>query len=163
MGSVLQEMLDRVDRYIAKHQLIISDTLGNGNDGNVWLTTKQTAIKGFLRVETYERERDCYRRLFDTNTKRAAGFVVPELFNYDNTLLVIEMGVVMPPCVLDFGKAYVDRPPDFSPEVLAETEAAERELFEPDQWKQVQRVRGALKLIGIHYFDARPTNIMFPK
>lgn len=73
------------------------------------------------------------------------------------------MGIVSPPCVLDFGKAYVDQAPDFSREVLAETEAAERELFEPHQWQQVQRVRAALRLVGIDYLDARPSNVMFPK
>jgi hypothetical protein len=45
--------------------------------------------------------------------------------------------------------------------VLAETEAAERELFDEDEWKDVRRVRAALRLVGVYYFDARPSNIMF--
>lgn len=141
----------------------IDDTIGRGNDGEVWFTKTQTVIKAFYRVETYERERDCYCRLRDTQTRTVAGFFVPQLINYDNRRQIVEMTPVLPPCVLDFGKAYVDHPPDYSPEVLAETEAAERELFEPDQWKQVLRVRASLKMLGIFYFDARPTNIMFPR
>ena len=77
--------------------------------------------------------------------------------------MAIEMTIVSPPCILDFGKAYVDSPPDYSPEALSEAEAAERELFTDDQWKQVRLVRAALLGYGIHYFDARPSNIMFPR
>ena len=60
-------------------------------------------------------------------------------------------------------KAYVDSPPDYTVEALAEAEQAERELFTDDQWKQVRLVRAALLRFGIHYFDARPSNIMFPR
>ena len=74
----------------------------------------------------------------------------------------IEMTIVFPPCILDFGKAYVDQPPDYSAEALAEAEQAERELFSDEEWKQVRLVRAALLRYGIHYFDARPSNIMFP-
>jgi hypothetical protein len=73
------------------------------------------------------------------------------------------MSIVSPPCLLDFGKAYVDSPPDYTAEALAEAEQAERELFTEDQWKQVRLARAALKRYGIFYFDARPSNIMFPK
>jgi hypothetical protein len=83
--------------------------------------------------------------------------------DYDNRLLTLEISIVFPPCLLDFGKAYVDVPPDYSAEALAEAEAAERELFADDQWKQVRLARAALLNLGIHYFDARPSNIMFPR
>lgn len=73
------------------------------------------------------------------------------------------MTIVSPPCILDFGKAYVDSPPDYSPEALAEAEAAERELFSEGEWQQVRLVRAALRRYGICYFDARPSNIMFPR
>ena len=72
------------------------------------------------------------------------------------------MTIVKPPCILDFGKAYVDVPPVYSAEALTEAEEAERELFTEDQWKQVRLVRAALLRYGIHYFDARPSNVMFP-
>lgn len=115
----------------------------------------------FALRDTYERERDCYRRLFDDGVQRLAGFHVPELLDYSNALCAIEMTIVKPPCLLEFGKAY--SPPEYSPEALAEAEAAERELFSEDEWKQVRLVRAALRRFGIHYFDARPSNIMFPR
>ena len=35
------------------------------------------------------------------------------------------MTVVSAPCILDFGKAYVDSPPDYTAEALGEAEQAE--------------------------------------
>lgn len=79
-----------------------------------------SALKVFGRQETYERERDCYRRLLENGVRRLAGFDVPELLDYDNRHWAIEMTIVSPPCVLDFGKAYVDLVPGYTPEALTE-------------------------------------------
>lgn len=141
----------------------LASLLGHGIDGNVWQTNRNSALKVFSRAETYERERDCYRRLSEHAVLRLAGFAVPQLLDYDNRHLAIEMTIVSPPCVLDFGKAYVNAPPAYTPEALAEAEAIERELFTDDEWRQVRLVRAALLNLGIHYFDARPSNIMFPR
>ena len=154
---------DRAKQFCDQSGAHLLQPLGHGIDGNVWLISRQSALKIFARQETYLRERDCYRRLFDHRVEVLAGFEVPELKDYDNSLLAIEMSVVSPPCILDFGKAYVDSPPDYSLEALAEAEAAERELFTEEQWKQVRLVRAALLQYGINYFDARPSNIMFPR
>src|SRR5215213_1661290 len=81
--------------------------LGHGIDGNVWQTNRQSAVKAFAREDTYLRERDCYRRLFENEVDVLAGFEVPLLKDYSNALLVVEMSLVSPPCILDFGKAYV--------------------------------------------------------
>jgi hypothetical protein len=102
----------------------LQEPLGHGIDGNVWRTSRQSALKVFARSDTYERERDCYRRLFENQVERLAGFQVPELMDYSNAFCAIEMTVVRPPCILDFGKAHVDSPPDYSAEALAEAEAA---------------------------------------
>ena len=120
-------------------------------------------MKVFARQDTYERERECYRRLFENVVERLAGFHVPELMDYSNIHCAIEMTIVKPPCILDFGKAYVDSPPEYSEEALAEAEEAERELFSGEEWKRVRLVRAALLRYGIYYFDARPSNIMFPR
>ena len=153
----------RAQQYADKAGITLVESLGHGIDGNVWRTSRQSALKIFARQDTYERERDCYRRLFENGVDLLAGFDVPELVDYSNLLWAIEMTVVTPPCILDFGKAYVDSPPDYSAEALAEAEAAERELFSDEQWRQVRLVRAALRRYGIHYFDARPSNIMFPR
>ena len=156
--------IEERSRQFAKQEgLELSGVLGHGIDGSVWETSRQSALKVFARQETFIRERNCYLRMFENAVRRLAGFAVPELLEYSNSLWAIEMTVVSPPCILDFGKAYVDSPPDYSPEALAEAEAAERELFTDDEWKQVRLVRAALRNYGIHYFDARPSNIMFPR
>ncbi len=163
MSEALSDLDMRARRYVADAGIELTGPLGHGIDGNVWQTSRQSALKVFARQATFERERDCYRRLFENAVKVLAGFDVPELLDYNNTLLAIEITIVSPPCILDFGKAYVDSPPDYSPEALADAEAAERELFTDDQWKQVRLVLGALRRYGIHYFDARPSNVMFPR
>jgi hypothetical protein len=56
--------------------------------------------------------------------------MVPQLVHYDDELLAIEMTIVSPPFCLDFGGAYLDRPPDYSPEVWADWEAEKSDLFE---------------------------------
>jgi hypothetical protein len=68
----------------------------------------------------------------------------------------------MPPFVIDFGKAYLDQPPDYSAEALAEWWVEREELYEPHQWPLVRRVLASLAAHGIHYFDPQPGNIRFP-
>ena len=163
MAESFADVTERAKLFCEQSGIHFTNALGHGIDGNVWQTSRQSALKVFAREDTYQRERDCYRRLFENDVSILAGFDVPELKDYSNLLLAIEMSVVSPPCILDFGKAYVDSPPEYSAEALAEAEEAERELFTAEQWKQVRLVRAALRRYGIHYFDARPSNIMFPK
>jgi hypothetical protein len=159
MSESFSNLENRAREFAEQSGIQLETPLGHGIDGNVWRTSRQSALKVFARQDTFERERDCYRRLFENEIERLAGFEVPQLME----LWAIEMTVVSPPCILDFGKAYVDRQPDYSPEALAEAEQAERELFSEAEWKQVRLVRAALRQYGIHYFDARPSNIMFPR
>jgi hypothetical protein len=163
MDSPFENAEQAVRRYAIAEGISLVECIGQGIDGTVWRSTRQSAIKSCYRRDTYDRERDSYRRLFEHSVRKLADFDVPELMNYQNDLQIIEMTIVFPPCILDFGKAYVDSPPDYSSEALVEAEAAERELFTEEQWKQVRLVRAALLRYGIHYFDARPSNIMFPK
>ena len=86
---------------------------------------------------------------------------MPSLIGHDAELLVLEMTIVKPPYVLDFGKSYLDQPPDFSAEVLADWETERSSLFEPGQWPKVRTVIAQLRSIGIYYFDAKPANIAF--
>ena len=163
MPEPLSELESRLRKVATLWGVHIVEPLGHGIDGSVCRTSRQSALKVFALREAYERERDCYRRLFENAVQRLAGFHVPELLDYSNQHWAIEITIVKPPCILDFGKAYVDSPPDYTTEALAEVEQAEMELFTADQWKQVRLVRAALRRYGIHYFDARPTNIMFPR
>lgn len=85
---------------------------------------------------------------------------MPELVGYDDRLLVIEMEIVSPPCVLDFAKVRIDRPPDFSEEVMRDS--AEKGRFEfGENWPRVQTILETLESFQIYYLDPRPGNIMF--
>ena len=70
------------------------------------------------------------------------------------------MTVVFPPCILDFAKAYVDQPPDFSAEVIRDWREETAELFDAD-WDKVESLLEELQCIGIFYFDAKLGNIRF--
>jgi hypothetical protein len=125
--------------------MTLAEPLGHGVDGNVWRTSRQSALKVFAHLETYERERNCYRRPFENHVERLAGFQVPELLDYSNRHAAIQMTIVKPPCILDFGKAHVDSHPDYPAAAPAEAEAAERKLLSEEDWKQVRLVRAAVR------------------
>lgn len=141
--------------------LSLKSLLGYGIDGAVWSTNKKTAIKAFERPNNYNRELACYERLYDTSTFSLGEFSIPSLIDHNAELLVIEISIVRPPYLLDFGKSYLDQPPDFSPEVLADWEAEKSALFETGQWVTVRSLIGQLRTLGIYYFDAKPANIAF--
>ena len=128
----------RAEIYAAQYgfQILWDRRLGFGNDGSVWETDKRSAIKVFERETNYIRERDCYQRLEEIGVERIGEFMIPRLIGFDDDLLIVEMGIVFPPFLLDFGKAYLDHAPDYTPEVLADWEAARQELF-GERWPQV--------------------------
>ncbi len=134
--------------------------LGDGNDGAVWESSRATAIKAIERADSYKRERNAYKRLAAHEVWEIEGFAVPSLIDCDDTLQVVEMTIVFPPCILDFAKSYVDRPPDFSSAVMADWESETAELFD-EHWPIVESILGWLRSYGIFYFDARPGNIRF--
>ena len=70
------------------------------------------------------------------------------------------MTIVARPFILDFAKVYLDRPPDYSPEVLADDEERNSEVFE-ERWREVKSLLWALRQYGIYYMDPKPGNIMF--
>jgi hypothetical protein len=119
-----------------------------------------TAIKALERRDSYVRERDALLRLQELAIVDIQGFAVPSLIEFDDTKQVVEMTVVFPPCILDFAKAYVDSPPEFSGEVLRDWHDESADLFEED-WGEVERLLAELRTHGIFYFDAKPGNIRF--
>ena len=84
------------------------------------------------------------------------------LLDFDDHLLAIEMEIVRPPFLLDFGKVYLDRPPPYADDtqLMATAHAAGKELI-GKRWSQVLRVLAALQRFGIYYVDPKPANIDF--
>lgn len=139
--------------------------LGDGTDGVVWASERDTAIKVFNadRKNGYLNERDTYHRLAEFGvTEKLAGFWVPKMHDWDDDLWVVEMDLMQrPPYIIDFAKAKLDSSPDFSEQTRQEIEAQGRELFEHN-WPAVQSLMAALETYLIFYLDPSPYNIVFP-
>jgi hypothetical protein len=159
------ELLTRGQQYaeLSKIALDWDRPLGNGTDGAVWKSNVDTAVKVLERERGYYNERDAYLRLQEFGiTEQIDGFWIPQLVGYDDDLWVIEMDFVTEsPYILDFAKVRIDRPPDFSEEVLADYEKRNQELFQ-HHWPEVQRLMASLESIGIYYLDPQLDNIKFP-
>ncbi len=70
------------------------------------------------------------------------------------------MSIVTPPYILDFAKAWLDRPADYSAETMADHDEQGRELF-GDRWAEVRALVWSLRQFGIYYYDTKPGNIRF--
>ena len=109
----------------------------------------------------FQRERDVYLRLQEHGITEVDGFAVPKLIALSADINLIEMGIVSPPFVLDFAGAYLDRAPDYPPEVMQEWEEDKREQFGDERWETVRILMFAFQRMGIYLADVKPGNIMF--
>ena len=159
----------RAEEYFAKKNLTIDSCLGVGTQGSVFVcnlpsqsknSKQQVAVKIHYRAVAYHMEVDVYRRLHIFEVTHVAGHRVPILIDFDDELLAIEMTLVSPPFCLDFGGAYLDRPPDYSPEVWADWEKMKSMAFE-DNWTHVKKILSTLETYGIYVADVNPANIKF--
>jgi hypothetical protein len=133
--------------------------LGEGTDGIVFRSNRNSAVKILHARKNYTTEADCYQRLNAKAITLIRQFNIPALLAYDDELLAIEMTIVKPPFVLDFGKVTLDRKPDFSEEVWAERHEYWESLFD-EHWPEVRILLAALEGLGIYYLDPKPGNIM---
>lgn len=154
------ELEARARDYARSRDLEIdfAQPLGFGQDGRVWKSFHRTAVKAVERLRNYTAERECYQRLLDADIHVIEGLNVPRLVDFDDSLQVIEIGIVAPPYLLDFGKAHLDVRPEFPVETLSEWDEQLVELF-GDDVPRVKRVLRQLTKYGIYYYDAKPANI----
>lgn len=156
------ELWERVVRYAVLRELNVIDDmrLGYGSDGTVWQSLENSAIKAVHRMENYVVERACYQRLKRAGVGSLGGFTIPALLDFDDELQIIEMEIVSPPYLLDFGKVHLDRPPFYWNDSQMRANAYEewRERFD-DHWEDVACVLHMLEKYGIYYVDPRVANI----
>lgn len=153
------ELLTAAESYAKARQVSIVKKLGNGEDAYVWTTSALTAVKSFYREKNYRNERDCYLRLQYLDITELSGFAVPSLVDYDDYLMIVEMGIVGLPRILDFGKAYLNRPADYPAEALADSMADFKSNYRPEDWEKVLEVVDDLASIQIFYYDLKPGNV----
>ena len=160
-----EELIECAKRFAELRGLQLLRQLGFGVHGIVFEAKDQgklgrLAVKFLSDSTAFERECLVYRRLRELGVRRVLGFNVPQFLHSYRGWRAIEMTMVSPPFVLDFAAAYLGRPPEFPPDVMAEWEDEKREQF-GERWETVQRVLAALRDLGIHQTDVSPTNIMF--
>jgi hypothetical protein len=160
MDASERERMRRLEQYAHDSGTRLGRKVGFGTSGTVFETLRNSAIKAHDGTASYERERNTYLRLRRRGVREICGHRVPSLVEFSDALLVIEMTIVTPPFVLDFGASYVDERPDYTAEQIAEWEAECAERFE-DDWSTVQLIRARLASYGIYYYDAHPGNVRF--
>jgi len=125
MGT--RNLLSDAEAYALRHGLELCGRLGDGTQGKCvggpWQGEPDTlgAQNSVLGEGLPDRRGTAYLRLQEHGITDLEGFHVPEMIRWDDEFLVIEMTIVTRPFVLDFAQAYLDFPPDFSPEVWEET------------------------------------------
>lgn len=118
------------------------------------------AIKVHLQRDNFSRELAAYRRLAHSRVDGIEGFAIPKLINADERLRIIEMTIVSPPWLLDFGNALLQEP-DFEQSVMDDWWTRIEDRF-GEKFPVVQSVYYALLArCGIHYLDFKPGNIEF--
>ena len=98
MSHLRDQLMQKAAEFALERGRSLTRFLGDGNDGAVWESDQQTAIKALERRDSYFRERDSYLRLRDLSIVDIQGFAVPWLIDHDDTKQVVEMTVVFPPC-----------------------------------------------------------------
>ncbi len=156
-------LLPRAELYAKSRGIAVvrQPILGRGSDGAVWRTNRDTAIKVVTRQDNFAKELTCYRRFKASATRRIGRFAVPLLEGFDEALLVIEMTIVYPPYLLDFGKVHLDSPPPYygDKRLMRNVYAAWRDKF-GKEWKVVASAMDSLRTKhGIYYFDPRRSNV----
>ena len=163
------EVERRVEKYFSDRNYAQDTCLGVGTQGSVFTANvpsqqdgryDQIAVKFHDRKIAYNHELGVYLRLKDLDIDSVCGHRIPILIDYDDDLLAIEMTIVSPPFCLDFGGAYLDRVPDYSPEVWADWEEQKSEVFESD-WPVVQEILATFASFGVYIADINPGNIKF--
>ncbi|MCG8421710.1 MAG: hypothetical protein MJE77_27645 [Proteobacteria bacterium] len=158
MSSSHKQIVAKCRLYVHSRKIDILEPLGRGDQGEVFATTRRTAIKALHHDVDYRRERDVYLRLRERGVNAIRGCAVPQLQGFDDDLLVVEMTIVRPPCLVDFASAYLDTRPEFPPDVVAAEQMRHRETF-GETWPLVAEIIEQLAGLGIHLMDISAGNI----
>lgn len=123
----------------------------------------ESALKVHAEKTAYLRERDAYLRLHKHDVNRVQGLAVPRLLGMDDELFIIEMALVHPPFMLDFGGAYLDNPANHmsDPNIRANWIEEKQEQF-GENWQKVIEILAEMEeRYAIYIADVNPGNIQF--
>lgn len=137
--------------------------LGQGIDGVVYFTSRNSALKVHCRASSYANELAAYQRLRDYKVKSVGGHAVPELFAWSDAHRVIEMEIVHLPYLLDFATASLDEPFDYPDHVMRHWHQQLIETFGTNWTKVLEINRELINSYGIYHGDLSPRNCGFLK
>ena len=161
MSSSREQLEARANEFCRRYGLTLSHGLGFGIDGSVYSTVQESAVKVHERHFTYFTEIEVYQRLAEWKVKSICGHTVPRMMRHDDELWTLEISIVRPPFLLDFAKASLDFPPDFTDEVMQEWHERCAEMF-GERWPAVRTIMSELEeRYGIYLLDVNPGNIKF--
>lgn len=151
----------RAELYCSRLKLKIEEQLGKGLQGMVFLLSNRSALKIHSNKDGYERERQAYGRLMQHKVTQVRGHSVPTLRTFDDKLLALEMSLVRPPFVVDFGGAYLDSPAPHATDPETKLRwMEERKSNFVDSFETVNAILADLEsLYGVYLTDVHPGNI----
>jgi hypothetical protein len=153
---------ERVRRYLSGKRNIEQRRLGSGTDGDVFIVTgPQAAIKVHFDEHRFFRELVAYERLAELGIDQIGAFVIPKFHNADTKLLIIEMSVVRPPFLIDFGKATVDDDQGWPKEQMQMWWDRVNEVFDQDASIASSVFTQLRDKTGIYQWDLNPANLNF--
>lgn len=136
-----------------------NSSFGCGQEGYVWpVEGGVSAIKVFERRKNYEIELGCYEILDAHKVTEVYGFNIPQLIGWSEELLIIEMTIVKPPFILDFGKSSLYFKPEYPSDAVDHYQRQLEETF-GEYLPQVELALSYLESLGIFYIDASGNNI----
>lgn len=144
--------------YLGKDVAI--KVLGFGVDGYALLVPEmQRVLKIFEDPEKYAREVAAYSALSTAHLRSVLGLTIPEYFGFDDDRLVLEIGLVEPPFLLDFASVRLEEP-DFEEGIYAGWLKRLEFRFGSNTWF-VLNVYHELAKHGIYYLDFHRGNLDF--
>lgn len=162
METFYREEYERLQTYVQARGAVLTERFGSGQDGLVYATNRESAVKCLRFAKLFKNERDVYLRLAEHECDEIAGFAVPRMIDSDDELWIVEMQIVSPPFIVDFAGASLDTRPrifrEMSEEDWAEWQEERIEMF-GDDWPKVEAVMAELRKMGIHLGDVKPGNI----
>ncbi len=150
--------------FAAEHGFELLGRLGFGQDGSVYRTSEETALKVFAEERLFVAEWEAYLLIEEAGVESVAGHAIPRLLRTDFGRWILHLDLVFPPFVLDFARVSLHERSEtkWPPDVWAERMAAWEKRFTAAQWPVVLDVRETLgAATGVWLEDLHAGNIRF--
>ena len=97
-----------MQEYAQERGFQLTKRLGSGQDGLVYATSNDSAIKLLFHQPRLACEYSVYLRLLEKDIIKVERFAVPRLVDAGVRRRILEMQIVTPPFVVDFASASLD-------------------------------------------------------